>query len=157
MDPEGIHLTLKFLGNIPEQKVVDITSALSEVAKQAFPFELKLEGTGAFPNTTSPRVVWVGVGGDIPELTNLQRRIEISLVPLGFTPEKRAFSAHLTLGRVRDAATRQERLDIGKAVDLIRVKDTLLFKVTSISLMESKLSSSGATYNQLANIMLDRK
>ncbi|MFO8101082.1 MAG: RNA 2',3'-cyclic phosphodiesterase [Dehalococcoidia bacterium] len=155
--PEGIHLTLKFLGNIPEEQVVDITNALDKLAREIPSFELNLEGAGAFPNSISPRVIWVGIGGDIPELTNLQRQIERELAPLGFSPDKKAFSAHLTLGRVREKATRQERLELGGAVGELQINGTLPFRVTSISLIKSTLTSSGAIYNQLAKTTLDRK
>ena len=155
--PEGIHLTLKFLGNIPEEQVVNITNTLDKIARETPYFELTLEGAGAFPNSKSPRVIWVGMGGDIPELTNLQRQIERELASLGFPADKKAFLAHLTLGRVREKATRQERLELRKAVGELRIDGTVPFQVAGISLMKSTLTSSGAIYERLAKTTLDRK
>ena len=96
INPNSIHLTLKFLGNIPETKIVDITQSITQASALTYQFELELQGLGAFPNIRSPRVVWVGVSGDIPSVVSLQRKVDQSLVPLGFSPEKREFSPHMT-------------------------------------------------------------
>ncbi len=156
VNPESVHLTLKFLGNIPEGQIVDITNAMNDAIKGAPSFELNLKGVGAFPNLRSPRVVWAGIGGNVPILLNLQKQIEEALVPLNFTPEKRKFSAHLTLGRIRDNATRQARADLGQALETLLIDSTPTFTVNKISLMKSTLTSSGAIYDQLASITLDK-
>jgi len=155
INPNGIHLTLKFLGNTPEEKIVDITQAVAKASSSTYPFNLELKGLGAFPNLKSPRVVWVGVGGDIPIITNLQRQIDQSLIPLGFSPEKRDFSPHLTLGRVRDKTSKNERYELGKTIESLRIEGSSSFAVDRISLMQSTLTSSGAIYNQLATVVLD--
>ncbi|MBM3132253.1 MAG: RNA 2',3'-cyclic phosphodiesterase, partial [Chloroflexi bacterium] len=97
VDPEGIHLTLKFLGNVSTEKIVDITQAIESASTNVRPFSLEMDGLGAFPNLKLPRVAWVGVSGDIRIVTGLQKKIDESLVPLGFSPEAKAFSPHLTL------------------------------------------------------------
>jgi 2'-5' RNA ligase len=84
VDPEGIHLTLKFLGNIQASKVADIIGVMTEAAQGIHPLQLELTGLGAFPNFKRIRVVWVGLGGDLIELKQLQQRIEANLVPLGW-------------------------------------------------------------------------
>ena len=108
------------------------------------------------PNPRSPRVAWVGLGGDVPTVRNLQKRIDRSLVPLGFTPEKREFSPHLTIGRVRDKATLGERTDLGKMIESLRIDRASSFSVDSVSLMRSTLTSTGAIYDQLATVVLDK-
>lgn len=156
VDSNSIHLTLKFLGNISESKVVDITQTITQASSKIFPFDLEIKGLGAFPNLKSPRVVWVGIGGDIPSVSNLQRLIDQSLVPLGFSPEKRVFSPHLTLGRVRDKTNLKEKAELGKAVESTTVQKSPSFSVDKFSLMQSTLTSSGAIYNKIATVVLDK-
>lgn len=157
VNPDGIHLTLKFLGNIPSNKVVDITQAIESASEHAGPIKLNLQGLGAFPNLKSPRVAWVGIGGDIPNISNLQRQIDQSLIPLGFPSEKRAFSPHLTIGRVRDKATHRERSELGNAIGSMELNKASPFIVDRVSLIQSTLTRNGANYNQIATVMLDKK
>ena len=157
VNSDNIHLTLKFLGSIPEQKVVDITSAMDRATEGFASFDLKLDGVGAFPNLRSPHVVWAGIGGDVPVLVNLQKKVEQALIPLRFALEKRSFSAHLTLGRVRDNTTRQERANLGETLGDLKVKTSLPFTVKAISLIKSTLTQSGAIYDQLASVELDKR
>ncbi|MFC2058662.1 RNA 2',3'-cyclic phosphodiesterase [Chloroflexota bacterium] len=154
VDPEGIHLTLKFLGNIPDGRVTAITTAYSGASNDASPFRLELNGLGAFPNLRKPRVVWVGMGGDIANLLKLQKNIERALVPLGFPAEKRSFSPHLTLGRVRDRASAPERHSLGEIVASLKAGGTPSFEVSSVSLIRSTLTREGAIYNRLASVAL---
>ena len=102
--PEGVHLTLKFLGDIPVGKVDAVKEALSCVTSHA-PFELDLDGTGVFPNERKPRVLWVGIKGDMAPLNALQSDVENALEGIGFRRERRDFSPHLTIGRIRDTAS----------------------------------------------------
>ena len=156
VDPNNIHLTLKFLGNIPESNIVDITQAVTQASSFTYPFNLELKGLGAFPNLRSPRVVWVGIGGDIRSVSNLQRQVDQSLTHLGFSPEKREFSPHLTLGRVRDKTNPKEKIELGKAVESLTIPKSPSFRVDRISFMQSTLTSSGAVYNQIATVVLDK-
>jgi len=154
VDSEGIHLTLKFLGNIPDGRVTEITTAYSRALTDASPFRLELNGLGAFPNLRNPRVVWVGIGGDITNLLKFQKNIERALVPLGFPAEKRFFSPHLTLGRVRDRASAPERRSLGELVASLKAGSTPSFEVSSVSLIRSTLTREGAIYNRLASVAL---
>ena len=155
VNPHSIHLTLKFLGNIPAEKVTNIIRAIEGVAERAQPFTLELDGLGAFPNLRAPRVAWIGIGGDVPGITKLQRRIDQALIPLGFTPETREFSPHLTLGRVRDRATSRDRGNLGKALSLTELGNQPSFPVDNVSLMKSTLTSAGAIYDCLACVALN--
>jgi 2'-5' RNA ligase len=152
VDPDSIHLTLKFLGNIPAEKVPDIARAIGEASAEAKPFTLELQGLGAFPNLRSPRVVWVGVRGDVGLIVHLQKRIDQALIHLGFHAEHREFSPHLTLGRVRDKATNQERRSLGESMGSIKLESSPPFLVDEVCLMRSTLTSAGAIYNRLASV-----
>jgi RNA 2',3'-cyclic 3'-phosphodiesterase len=154
VEPQSIHLTLKFLGNVDEAEIPAVTKALSEAVKGVAPFSLQLGDPGAFPDTHAPRVVWVGVGGEIEPLSTLHNNIDRVLAPLGFPPEKRAFSPHLTLGRVRDEALPGEKRRLGENVTSLRTGEKLSFKTESLSLMRSKLSRAGAVYSRLASLAL---
>ncbi|MCL0087321.1 RNA 2',3'-cyclic phosphodiesterase [Dehalococcoidia bacterium] len=154
VNPDSIHLTLKFLGNIPAEKVANIARAIGEAAAVAKPFTVELQGLGAFPSLRSPRVVWVGVGGDVQLIVNLQKRIDQVLIPLGFPTERRQFSPHLTLGRVRDKATSQERRSLGESIRSMRLEGSPPFLVDEVCLMRSTLTSAGAIYHRLASIHL---
>jgi 2'-5' RNA ligase len=149
VDPQGMHLTLKFLGNISVDKVSGISEAIAEVARSAAPFRLGLTEFEAFPNTKAPRVAWVGLGGDLESLLRLQRGIDQALIPLGFAAEARAFSPHLTLGRVRDQATPQERRRLGERIASLEVQGQPSLYVDRVSLMRSQLTSKGAIYSRL--------
>jgi 2'-5' RNA ligase len=154
VNPEGIHLTLKFLGNIDEAEVPALTKALSEAVRGVAPFSLQLGDPGAFPGNQAPRVVWVGVEGEIELLLTLHNNVDRVLTPLGFPPEKRAFSPHLTLGRVREEASPGERRRLGENVAALKTEAKSSFKVESLSLMRSKLTREGALYSCLASFAL---
>ena len=104
--PEGVHLTLKFLGDIDAGSVPAVSRAMAQCAASAAPFDLFLEGVGVFPNARRPRVIWIGLGGALEPLLALQHSIDRELEGLGFARERRPFTPHLTLGRVRDGSTR---------------------------------------------------
>ena len=102
VNPDGVHLTLKFLGDVSTSTVGDVAAALEGAAAGARPFDLELRGVGGFPDLRRPRVLWVGVGGDLEALQRLYESVESALAPLGFPPEGRAFTPHLTLARLRE-------------------------------------------------------
>lgn len=154
VDPEGVHLTLKFLGNIAPATVPKIIEALTRAAQGISPLFLQLGGLGAFPNLKRPRVVWVGIGGEVEKLALLQRAVDSVLSPLGFSPESRAFSPHLTLGRLRERVSPGESQDFGQWASSVDSEAGNSFEVTSISLMKSQLTPDGAIYSQLASIEL---
>lgn len=157
VEPGAIHLTLKFLGNISAPAISDIATSLSEGVKPVAPFQLGLGQTGAFPNPHAPRVVWVGLEGDTTALSTLQQSVELAVIPLGFEREQRRFSAHLTLGRVRDQATPADRRTLGEAVASLVIKPSVPFDVSSVSLMRSTLTREGAIYNRLHEAALEGK
>lgn len=151
--PEGIHLTLKFLGELPASRQADIIRAVEAAADGHGPLVLEAAGLGCFPNASRPRVVWAGLAGDLAGLEALQGSVERALGPLGFPPEKRGFSPHLTLGRVRREASPSEARALGGLVTRCAADlgEAPLARWTaeSVSLVRSELDRAGARYTRL--------
>lgn len=140
--PENIHLTLKFLGDTKIDSLDQITGGLDRVGKEKPPFNLNLGKLGCFPNPRRPRVIWVGVSGDIDTLQSLQKMIDQMLNPLGWDLDKREFHPHLTIGRIKNSKkVIDSRLPWGSPMK------PLTFPAESLTLYESILKSSGAVYN----------
>ena len=154
VDPESIHLTLKFLGNVSSDTIETITNEIEESARGIAPFQLEVKGLGVFPNPHRTQVIWVGVSGELETLSRLQQRIESRLAPLGFPPEARKFTAHLTLGRVRERATPQERQSLGQLITATGFESGFSFSVDSVQLMRSQLTSAGAIYSRISSARL---
>ena len=151
----GIHLTLKFLGDVPADRVPAIETALHEAAAGHAPFDLNVGGAGCFPHTRKPRVVWAGADGNLDALHALRDAVERTVSPLGYPTEARPFSPHLTLGRARQEASRDALAAIGKRVDEVKQGELARWHVAEISLMRSDLKPSGAVYTQVARVVLD--
>jgi len=146
--PEGIHLTLKFLGDTPEEQVPEIAAIIDRVAATIEePLQLTCRETGVFPNPANPRVVWAGLHGDLEVLGRLARQLDRELTKLGFPGEKRGFSPHLTLARVK--FTRGLR-DLEKARAAIEGRVFGSFHAANMVLYRSELQPAGAVYTALA-------
>lgn len=148
---EGMHLTLKFLGEIKEEKRPLIENVLEKVISNTQPFSLKIKGTSYFPlGRKNPRVLWTGVEAE-ETLTSLQQRLESELEKIGFPREKREFHPHLTLGRVKAPSYIQETLR-----ELERYKESIFGEMTvnKITLFQSTLKPSGAEYKVLSEHQL---
>jgi 2'-5' RNA ligase len=152
--PGGIHLTLKFLGNIPSKQVTEITGAIEKAAQGISPFHLEISSLGAFPNLKQARVFWVGISGELDKLSRLQQNIDSVLAALGFAREERPFVAHLTLARVREGASPLERRSFGELVGSTIFEDKYHVEVKAISLMKSQLTPAGAVYTCLSVVGL---
>jgi 2'-5' RNA ligase len=152
--PEGIHVTLKFLGAVEPDRVEAIHTALRIALGDVATFALRPEGVGSFGGRRNLRVVWVGVGGDTSALSNAAAAVERALAPLGFPAEQRAFNAHLTLARVRDDAPAPERERIHAALASCRPSAFEAFHVKHASLMRSTLGRGGAVYDAMASFAL---
>jgi len=153
VSPESIHLTLKFLGNIDSGRVDEILSAMEKAAEGILPFNLRIEGTGAFPNPGRAQVVWVGLGGGIETLSRLQKSVEEKLAKLGYAAENRAFTPHLTLARVNQQAVPGERQELGRRITEIRIEPAT-FNVVEVGLIKSELARQGAIYSRLGSVRL---
>jgi 2'-5' RNA ligase len=148
--PEGIHLTLKFLGNVPADSVKEISVAVEQASRGIAPFDISLGGLGCFPTTSRPNVLWIGIEGDTVALVELQNSIEANLSRLGYPEEKRGYTPHLTLGRVHRRVGGADRRRLGDLIQTHSAEPLGGMKVSEISLMKSQLSPSGARYSRLA-------
>jgi len=144
--PPGMHLTLKFLGEIDAGRADRIGQVLSIVVGRHAAFPLRLEGTGAFPSERSPRVLWAGLAAE-PRLLALQSDLETALEAEGFDREARPFSPHLTLGRVKGPARMREAM-----AELERHRGDVFggMTVRKLTLFESRLLPQGAEYRIVA-------
>jgi 2'-5' RNA ligase len=154
VDPRGVHLTLKFLGNIPSRRVAEITEAIEEATQGISPFHLEISGLGAFPSLKQARVLWVGIGGEVDKLSRLQQNIDSALAILGFAKEERSFVPHLTLARIRQGASPLERRSFGELVGSTVFEDKYHVEVEAINLMRSQLTPAGAIYTCLSVVEL---
>jgi len=152
--PEGIHITLKFLGGVEEPRLSGIAASLTDAARVVAPFALQPRGIGSFGGWRGLRVVWVGVGGETKALAALAGRVEDALAPLGFERERRRFAAHLTLARVREDASPDERERLHDALARFEPAAYEAFRVERFSLMRSTLQRGGAVYEALASFEL---
>ena len=151
---DGIHITLKFLGNVTPKQIEDIQRSLEPIAQSRRVFTLHTAATGVFPNLQRMRVFWLGLNGDIANLIELQHAIDASLLKSGFEPEKRPFTPHLTLARLKDDCRQNERWEFGELIKETRYEPIYYIKVEKISLMRSQLLPGGAVYSKIAEFKL---
>ena len=156
VDPDGVHLTLKFLGNVDSSRVPALTGALDAVGEGAVPFALHLGDVGVFPDRRSPRVLWAGVSGDTEVLAALARRVDDACANVGFPREQRAFSPHLTVARLRDRASADERQRAGTVLADIGLAPGESFAVEAFHLIRSTLTPSGPIYDTVHTVTLNR-
>ena len=149
--PGGMHLTLKFLGNIPSANVPPLLRCVEESASGSRGFGLELTGLGMFPNRRKPRVLWAGVGGDLDALSSLQQAAEDAINALGYPPEQRPFRPHITLGRPRRSVSDAQLARIGEVVSGLAPPNPVDWQVDSVDVMRSELHPSGARYTVLGS------
>jgi len=154
--PDSIHLTIFFLGDVLVSRIDPIRAALVAVARNISPFPYTVRSLGAFPNLKRPRVIWVGVGDPSGRLAVLHQAVNEAIANVGFTPEDRPFSPHLTLGRVNRRAARNDVRRLGEALaDAKRIAiDLGEDQAQEIVLFRSILKSTGAEYTPLATFSL---
>ena len=153
VNPDSIHLTLKFLGNIASDRTGEITRAMEEAAQGIPPFHLEVKDLGVFPNLKRVQVVWVGISGEVDKLGEFQQRLESNLACLGFAPESRPFTPHLTLARLRNQASLDERQRFGQLIASSRFEAGAI-EVDAINLMRSQLTREGAIYSRISSVRL---
>ena len=152
--PTGIHVTLKFLGETPAERLDEVISAMTAAAAAIEPFSLRLSGAGTFPAGRRPSVVWAGLDGDTQPLVALRDSVESALVLVGYGAERRAFQAHLTLARVHRRLPDQDVQALAGQLAAIRFVYEGPFDVREVSLMRSELRREGARYTRLASAAL---
>ena len=149
--PDSMHLTLKFLGEIDPARVDDIREAIGPIAKDTAPFQVVVKGLGCFPRLHQPRVIWAGLSDTNGEMVELQKSIEESIEALGFRPEGKPFSPHLTLGRVRSGRGKDDLVSQVRRLGDISLGD---FSVHTVVQFRSELHPSGARYTKLWEVAL---
>jgi 2'-5' RNA ligase len=154
--PEGLHLTLQFLGNVSLRFVALVKGALDKACVGAAPFTLSTGEPGVFPNERRPRVLWLGVHGDVDALRSLASSVHRQMQTLGYQPDH-SFSPHLTLARVKGHAGEDVRQALANALAGIKAEPVtqVSFPVTAVSLMQSELRPGGSIYTRLRSIELD--
>jgi 2'-5' RNA ligase len=153
--PGGIHLTMKFLGDVPASTITEIVHAVTQGSEGVKPFTISFSGLGCFPSSSRPSVIWVGVEGDTGTLMRLQTAVEDSLSVLGYPAEKRKYTPHLTLGRVARDVAASERRRLGDMIGEHIVGSLGEIQVCDVCLVKSELSPSGARYTRLAAVTLE--
>ncbi|MBA7469383.1 RNA 2',3'-cyclic phosphodiesterase [subsurface metagenome] len=156
VDPYSIHLTLKFLGSIAVDRISEITRAMEEAVQGISPFHLEVKDLGVFPSLRRVQVAWVGISGEVDKLSQLQQHLESNLARLGFAPESRPFTPHLTLARLRNQASLDERQNFGQLIATTRFEATYTIKVDAISLIRSQLTREGAIYSRISSVRLNK-
>jgi 2'-5' RNA ligase len=150
VETENIHITLKFLGDTSEEHIEKIEEIMKNSVKETDSFEIKLKNVGVFPNQNYIKVIWIGIeNGEI--IAEIAKKIDDELSKLGFKKEKRGFSAHLTVARVRSAKSKEKLLQI---IEKYRNIDFLSFNVESIKLKKSDLTPKGPIYTTLKDIKI---
>lgn len=149
--PQNIHLTLKFLGETDEKIIDAIEGKIKEAAAGINLFEIKVHGVGAFPNMKRPRVIWIGAECENNVLSTIAGRLDRNLESLGFQSENRKYTAHLTLGRVKDPRNIEPVME---KVESNSNFEAGLFKAEQIELIKSDLLPKGAVYTSLVKVEL---
>ena len=149
--PENLHVTLKFLGNIPAGHVPSIGQALKEAVRAQGPFSLTVAGMGVFPGLRRPRVIWVGLADRAHALGRLQQEIEARLAALGFPREGRRFQGHVTIGRFADSGPPGPLAD---ALKQYRAQGIGVLEVHEVVLFRSDLRPEGPIHTPLARALL---
>jgi len=150
VEPKNIHITLKFLGDVQENNIDEIEQIIRKSVNEIEPFKIKLKGTGVFPNKNYIRIIWIGIK-DTELLSKIAENIDENLSKLGFKKEKRGFSAHLTIGRVKTAKNKPFLL---KVIENYSDFEFSTQEVSSINLKKSDLTPKGPIYTTLKEVKL---
>ncbi|HBV95941.1 MAG: hypothetical protein JL50_04815 [Peptococcaceae bacterium BICA1-7] len=153
VEEENLHVTVKFLGDTDPGRVSEITESVSSRLKDLGSFMLEPQGMGFFPGAHSPRVLWVGLGGDVGTLGKVALAVEDAMEELGFPREGRRFSPHLTLSRIRSPR------NVERLAGMVRDESAGIaglggFEVRELALMSSTLTRSGSIYRAVARVRL---
>jgi 2'-5' RNA ligase len=150
VEPENIHITVKFLGDTDEKYIDVIEQGMKESVNAIKPFPITLKGTGVFPNQNYMKVLWIGIT-DEGNIASIARTIDEKLEPRGFKKENRGFSPHLTIGRVKTARNKDQLL---KVIGNYKEIEFTIQKVQSITLKKSELTPKGPIYTTLKEVPL---
>lgn len=149
--PKNIHLTLKFLGELPKDRIASVANAMTRAMQEQAPATLTLQGLGVFPNLRRPRVLWIGLGGEVDRVGDIQGALEENLSAEGFERDHRPFRAHLTLARMPD---RFDARRLPLALEAAGDYDSQPFVCRELVLFKSDLRPRGAVYTSMAKVLL---
>lgn len=147
--PDGVHLTLNFLGDVATDVVPDVVKTTQKVTQESAPFTLCVDRLGGFASLEKARVLWLGLNGNTEALATLQQHLADALTPLGFEPERRKFFPHITLGRVRKQPVSLDP-NAGGPIQPIH------FRVDHLTVFKSELHPQGARYTALGYGLLQK-
>lgn len=150
---QNMHLTLKFIGNIAASHLDFLKQMLTQSVNSQRQFDLQVGGIGSFPNLKRPRVLWVGIHAPA-DLTSLQKNVEAGAVRLGYEKEERAFSPHLTLGRVRQNVSAADLQRIRSALENTQIGRIGTATIEAVHLYKSDLHADGSIYTKLLSVPL---
>jgi 2'-5' RNA ligase len=144
---EKLHVTLKFLGPTPPDRLGELSHRVADVASNYNPFMLRLGVPGSFPSRGKPRVLWIGTNGAADDLIRLQSDVEKACESLGYDREEKPFHPHITIGRVRDHRDAYVLAEAHRKALIEPVE----FEISHVVIYESKLLSSGSVYSRVAS------
>jgi RNA 2',3'-cyclic 3'-phosphodiesterase len=144
--PEGIHLTLKFFRDIIAADVTNIAAVAEKATEKERPFSLAIRGAGVFPDPHRPRVLWLGMNGDVERLLAFQKGLDQALHEIGFLREERPFRPHLTVARIKSS---RGLIGLVRALEKNEEYSAGRFVASGLSLMQSELTPRGAVYTKL--------
>mgnify|MGYP002036722336 FL=1 len=146
-----VHLTLKFLGEVQDRLIPEICDCVKGVSQSCDPFSMKLSDLGAFPNIDNPRTLWIGVAQGSDQLLTLHSKLENELEKFGFVPESRRFTPHVTLGRIRNVAS---KLEIARKLCMSKTCESEAVSVKELAVMSSEISAEGPQYRRMGRAAL---
>ena len=150
VEPENIHITIKFLGDTDEEKIEEIKEIIKNSVEEIEPFEIKLKGSGVFPNKNYMKVLWIGIE-KADKIREIAKKIDKRLTKIGFEPEKRDFSAHLTIARIKSPRNKDKLIGI---IEKYKEFEFESINVDSIKLKKSDLTPKGPIYTTLVDVKL---
>jgi 2'-5' RNA ligase len=152
VENKNLHVTLKFVGQVEDEKIMSITDCVKESIKGTKPFTLSFAGMGLFPNAEHPSVLWVGISKGSDKAKDLAEKIECRITKEGYRGEEKDFTAHLTIGRIK------EKIDIDSLSKFVQKNgnvDLGSIKVDHVSVMKSTLRPAGPVYDEIEKITLN--
>jgi RNA 2',3'-cyclic 3'-phosphodiesterase len=155
VETDNLHLTIKFLGEIEENKTAQVKHTLSQALKDQNCFDIEINGLGMYPNKNKPRVIWLGITGANP-LSEIYNVLNQELTSLGFTPERRAFSPHLTIARIRRNTDHKQAQGIGEILSKYKVETLGATTIEQVHLYQSVLTPSGPIYTLMHSVDLNQ-
>ena len=157
VDPENLHLTVKFLGDVDADKIAQVCEAVEKAVADLSPFPLELRGAGAFPNVRRPQTIWLGAGEGDDRMAELAERIETALEPFRFRRETRLYRTHLTLGRLRREGATAGIGDLGRLLEQLADCEAGRMPVEEMVVFSSELTRTGPAYESMGRAPLGER